>query len=105
LSQSPAILHNAACLKLCGIQPVVDATLLVDLHAPKQMVRGALWLRKNRRGLPFVRWTGALGLRDAPARAFDGILPASEAAQKSLYASQPKATPPGGANCRKAPLP
>jgi hypothetical protein len=24
--------HNAACLKLCGIQPVVDATLLVDLQ-------------------------------------------------------------------------
>ena len=23
--------HNAACLKLCGTQPVVDATLLVDL--------------------------------------------------------------------------
>jgi hypothetical protein len=24
--------HNAACLKLCGIQPVVDARLLVDLQ-------------------------------------------------------------------------
>src|SRR5262249_50285478 len=28
---------------------------------------------KNRRGLPFVRWTGALGLKDAPKRLLDRI--------------------------------
>jgi hypothetical protein len=42
-----------------------------------------------RRGLPFVRWTGALGLRDAPARAGDLRLSAD-----------PRCSQAAGAGCR-----
>ena len=107
IDKQPCVDHRLDPTKLetggvVGIAEIVDC---VTTHRSRWFEGPYGFVLKNRRGLPFVRWTGALGLRDAPARAFDGILPASEAAQKSLYASQPKATPPGGANCRKAPLP
>ena len=72
--------HNAACLKLCGIQPVIDARLLVDLQgsmdenrpsaiggpasvldvfgAPSDQVRPRLADRKNFHGSVLRHITG-----------------------------------------------
>src|SRR5215813_10894573 len=53
-----------------GIAKIVDC---VTTHRSRWFEGPYGFVLKNRRGLPFVRWTGALGLKDAPKRLLDRI--------------------------------
>jgi ASCH domain-containing protein len=53
-----------------GVAEIVDC---VTTHRSRWFEGPYGFVLKNRRGLRFVRWTGALGLRDAPKRLLDRI--------------------------------
>jgi hypothetical protein len=75
IDKQPCVDHGLDPTKLetggvVGIAEIVDC---VTTHRSRWFEGPYGFVLKNRRGLPFVRWTGALGLRDAPKRLLDRI--------------------------------
>ena len=62
-------------LETGGIVGMADIVDCVTTHRSRWFNGPYGFVLKNRRGLPFVRWTGALGLRDAPNRLLNRIGP------------------------------
>jgi hypothetical protein len=55
-------------LQTGGVVGIAEITDCVQKHRSKWFVGPYGFILKNRRSLPFVKWTGALGLRNAPTR-------------------------------------
>jgi hypothetical protein len=55
-------------LQTGGVVGIAEITDCVQRNQSKWFVGPHGFVLKNRESLPFVKWTGALGLRNAPAR-------------------------------------
>ena len=55
-------------LQTGGVVGIAEITDCVQKHRSKWFVGPYGFVLKNRKSLRFVRWTGGLGLRNAPAR-------------------------------------
>ena len=59
---------DPADLQTGGVVGMAEIVDCVQEHKSKWFVGPYGFVLKNRRALPFIKWTGALGLRDAPKR-------------------------------------
>jgi len=51
-----------------GVVGIAEITDCVQKHQSKWFIGPYGFVLRKRRSLPFVKWTGALGLRNAPTR-------------------------------------